>query len=165
MADTRADIAARVSERGGEGVAVGSSVLFSLVILGPPRTKKNHSRIVGVRASRRSRFAKPRLLPSVEYVRWHRIALPQAKAGRTAAPITTPVNCRAFFYRDRRVGDAVGYYQALADLLQDAGILADDRLIVTWDGSRLLKDKDRPRVELELTLAAEDADSLDAAAL
>jgi len=29
----------------------------------------------------------------------------------------------------------------------------NDRLIVSWDGSRLLKDRDNPRVEIEITEA------------
>jgi hypothetical protein len=45
----------------------------------------------------------------------------------------------------------VGYYQGLADLLESRGILANDKHIVSWDGSRLLKDAARPRVELILT--------------
>jgi hypothetical protein len=65
-------------------------------------------------------------------------------------PYDFPVNCRALFYRDKDVGDAVGFYQALADCIQDAGILVNDRLIEQWDGSRLLVDKTNSRIEVEL---------------
>jgi len=68
-------------------------------------------------------------------------------------PITDEVNCRALFYRDALRGDAVGYYQALADALEEAGIVKNDRLIVSWDGSRLLKDADIPRIEVTLDYA------------
>jgi hypothetical protein len=54
------------------------------------------------------------------------------------------------FYRDAERGDAVGYYQGLADLLEKRGVVANDRLIMSWDGSRLLKDSANPRVELTL---------------
>lgn len=64
--------------------------------------------------------------------------------------IDYPINCRAFIYRHAAIGDAVGYYQAVGDLLELAGAVANDKWIVSWDGSRLLKDPGRPRVEIEL---------------
>lgn len=57
---------------------------------------------------------------------------------------------KASFFRERSVGDLVNYLQALADALQEAGVVADDRLIASWDGSRLHKDSARPRIELEI---------------
>ena len=48
--------------------------------------------------------------------------------------------------------DAVGLYESLGDLLQDGGILANDKLIEDWDGSRRLKDARNPRVEIFLTI-------------
>lgn len=83
-------------------------------------------------------------------------------------PIREPVNCMAIFYRQKNIGDAVGFYQALADLLEicqdckqkkrkcqcyqfGARVLDDDKWIVSWDGSRLSKDKDNPRIEVLLT--------------
>lgn len=60
------------------------------------------------------------------------------------------LNCCALFYRDRLTGDAVGYYQALADALEEAGIVENDRLIVSWNGSQLLKDAKNPRIEVSL---------------
>jgi glycine/D-amino acid oxidase-like deaminating enzyme len=71
------------------------------------------------------------------------------------APIAYPVNCRAIFYRDANRGDAVGYYQGLADVLEKAGVVINDVCITTWDGSRLRKDAANPRVEVELTKAEE----------
>lgn len=65
-------------------------------------------------------------------------------------PKTVKLNCRALFFRDANAGDAVGYYQGLADVLQEAGILQDDVSIVSWDGTRLTKDANDPRVELVL---------------
>ena len=61
------------------------------------------------------------------------------------------VNCRAWIYREALRGDAVGFYQAIGDALQHYSILDDDKRIVSWDGSRLLKDAERPRVEIVLT--------------
>ena len=64
-------------------------------------------------------------------------------------------SCAALFYRQKRIGDANGYYQGLADALEAAGVLADDKWIVQWDGSRLRKDKDRPRIEVTLTAVSD----------
>jgi Holliday junction resolvase RusA-like endonuclease len=66
-------------------------------------------------------------------------------------PLTTAkVRCAAVFYRDADRGDAVGYYQGLADLLEKRGVLANDKQIADWNGSELRKDAQRPRVELTL---------------
>ncbi len=70
-------------------------------------------------------------------------------------PITGPVSIEATFYRDALRGDAAGYYQALADLIQEPhgkrgglGIILDDKQIQHWDGTRLDKDKGNPRIEV-----------------
>jgi Holliday junction resolvase RusA-like endonuclease len=123
-----------------------------LVIVGPPRSKKNHSRIV--RAGRRLR-----LIPSAAHERWAHSALRQLRLQWRRPPITTPVNVRATFFRERAVADAVNLYQALADALERAGVVANDRLIVSWDGSRLDKDAKHPRIEVELTQLDEEATS------
>lgn len=113
------------------------------VIEGPPRTKKTHQRIA------RRKDGSPFILSAKSSVNWERKAIEQLLS--QAQPcITGTVNCRALIYRERLVGDAVNYYQAIADALQGAGVVQNDRLIVSWDGSRLLKDAHRPRVEIEL---------------
>lgn len=38
----------------------------------------------------------------------------------------------------------------MRDWLQRAGVLANDRQIASWDGSRLDKDASRPRVEVAI---------------
>ena len=118
-----------------------------LIIVGAPRTKKNH----GFRTQRGHQ------MPSAAYAAWDRIAQIQLAQFRASMPVsvlcTVPVNVRALFYRQTLTGDAVGYYQALADTLEKGGIVQNDRLIESWDGSRLLKDADHPRVEIEITEA------------
>lgn len=121
-------------------------VPVSFVILGPPRTKKNSSRIV-----RAGRFNK--ILPSEAYLEWNEEAQFQLIPVRNRGTIQGPVNCAALIYREKLIGDAVGFYQAIADTLQDARVVHDDYLIVSWDGSRILKDANNPRVEITLTAA------------
>ena len=117
-----------------------------IVIVGTPRTKKTSNRIFKV-----GKFHK--VMPSEAFMTWQSIAVPQlriAAAGRS--PLRQPVNVRAMWYRDAERGDLVGYMQALADVLQTAGIVEDDKWIRGWDGSRLSKDAARPRVELHIEL-------------
>jgi hypothetical protein len=113
-----------------------------LVLLGAPRTKKNHGSVKMVGKKRVH-------VPSAAYMTWRNAVVQQIPA-RTRVP-DQPYNCRALIYRETLTGDAVGYYQAIADMLQEAGVVSDDKWIEAWDGSRLLKDAHRPRVELVLT--------------
>lgn len=126
-----------------------------LVIDGAPRTKKNHGRIVPVgkrcRVCRGS--ARHRLLPSHQWEAYEAMVLPYLRRELERAawqPLEQPVHVAAVFFRERRDGDLVGYLQGLADLLEKAGVLKNDRLIVNWDGSRMDHDALRPRVELTL---------------
>ena len=75
--------------------------------------------------------------------------------GIALAYLAQPLNCCAIFYREKDLGDAVGYYQGLADALEAAGVVTDDKWIVQWDGSRLRKDKQRPRIEVTLTAVSD----------
>lgn len=118
-----------------------------LTIAGIPRTKKNSQRVV-------PRGGRHIPLPSKAWADWAADAVPKIEAWAQRvklAPLAYPLNCAAVFYRDALRGDAVGFYQGLADLLEKAGIVEDDKWIVSWDGSRLRKDASRPRVELVLT--------------
>jgi Holliday junction resolvase RusA-like endonuclease len=121
-------------------------VTLSFVIPGAPRTKKNHGRRI-------QRGGRKYDIPSAAYEAWNIQAQIHLMLGRQSRPntITTEVNCAAIFYRDALTGDAVGYYQGLADALEEAGIVSNDKLIVSWDGSRMLKDADDPRVDVTLT--------------
>jgi Holliday junction resolvase RusA-like endonuclease len=118
---------------------------LSLTIPGAPRTKKNSGRIV-----RCGGF--PKMLPSKAFEDWNRDAqqLIRLALPPNWGPLHAPVNCRALFYRKADIGDAVGFYQALADALEEAEVVFNDRLIVSWDGSRMLKDAARPRIEVTL---------------
>lgn len=126
-----------------------------LVLDGPPRTKKTSNRTfdVGKRCGACKRGARTVVMPSEAWCEW--CAYAKIKIGfklpQGWQPIDFPVNCAALFYRDRDIGDSHGFYQGLADVLQESKIVADDKWVRSWDGSRLLKDSARPRVELVLT--------------
>lgn len=116
-----------------------------LTIPGPPRTKKTSNRIL-----RFGRFNK--IIPSRAFLAYQNAALWHLKQTLGHRdPIRTPCNVAAVFYRDANHGDATGFYQALADILEAAHVIENDRLIQTWDGSRLELDRANPRVELTIT--------------
>lgn len=66
-----------------------------------------------------------------------------------AFPISEPCSViAAIHYRARRP-DLSGALESIGDVFE--GVLwTDDNLIMSWDGSRLAKDNDNPRVEITL---------------
>lgn len=131
-----------------------------LTILGAPRTKKNHGR--RVYSFKRKRTFQ---VPSEAQEQWAIAAareLRSAWAGRS--PLAGPVQVRALIYREADTGDLLGYEEAIADVLEaptkrtsdfgrlmKASVIVNDKQIVSWDGSRPLKDAEHPRIELEIT--------------
>ena len=110
---------------------------WSFTILGAPRTKGNS----------RSGFG---TFPSASHRKWLRSALAQAPIIRAACKGTArvPVHVRAVFYRASRTGDLDNYLKALGDFLERCGLVWNDNLIASWDGSRLEVDRARPRIEV-----------------
>ena len=115
---------------------------FRCTIRTAPRTKKN-STTLGIRQSPAYRayrdliingFAP--LLASLE------LPLPDR-----------PYNLAATFYVDRwgERADLIGLLQGLADALENAGVVSDDRWFRSFDGSRAIAGDPSPRVELLIT--------------
>lgn len=136
---------------------------MTFTILGPPRTKKNHQRILRTRGGRRF------IAQAATATAWEESAVLQLRSqwfrvlreGRIEGnpipsgdtrPIVCPVNMRALVYRERAGrADLLNYLAAVSDALERAGVVLDDQLVAAVDGSRLFVDRARPRVELELT--------------
>ncbi len=163
---------------------------MKLTVHGEPRTKKTHNQTILVgrqlaawlrpllslpdKHLARAILNRVKVIPSKAHREWvkdSRIEFHQE--GPLSLPLLDqPYNCKAIFYRSRRIGDAVGFYQGLADLLQDKNIsatrgvvlnvLTDDKWIQTWDGSRLEIDRAKPRVEVELTPMEHTIDLMEA---
>ena len=122
-------------------------------VYGAPRTKKTSNQVVT-----RGRV---RVLPSKAWMKWVKTALVVADERMVVDDRVCdehcvllnpePYNIKATFYRDANRGDAVGYYQGIADLLEKRHVIADDKWLVSWDGSRLEIDRKNPRVEIVLT--------------
>ena len=137
---------------------------MQILVLTRPTTKKTSSSIVFKRQPTAKmpsghcracgRGSLPIVLPSDNYRLFEPVAvalLMKAWGGRPA--LTGPVLVEAVFYRETNVGDLVGYMQALADCLEKAKVVENDRQIVGWPmprdgGLPLRKDAKRPRIEL-----------------
>ncbi len=123
----------------------GSGFGVILTVTGAPRTKKN-SRV-------HTRTGIP--LPSKAWRAWVNNARILDACGHELVPCypiipDEALNCRAVFYRDARRGDAVGYFQGIADLLEKRRVVTDDAQIVSWNGSRMEIDRKNPRTEILL---------------
>lgn len=168
--------------------------VISFTILGAPRTKKNSPVVISRKANDGTGRKIPMLLPSEQYRAWLKDALTQGPGIRRVLtdagvplPLIEPISVSVLVYREREVGDALGYWEAISDAMQEPtfqcsackktvhdsqarnhgcraqlaarrqglGIIRDDRQIQHWDGSRLLVDADRPRIEVMITVVDE----------
>ncbi len=114
-----------------------------ITLRGVPHTKKNSQRILRGTGGRRY------VAPSETYMEYERACLYQIRRPRRA--IAEPVNVRCLYYMpDRRRVDLVNLLEATDDILVRAGVLADDcvAIVAAHDGSRVLLDRQRPRVEI-----------------
>jgi Holliday junction resolvase RusA-like endonuclease len=133
-------------------------------ILGVPATKKNSPRMF---RNRRTGTSFP--MPSKASADWTESAVAQLAAtwGRSShvtaidsrrgivtmgyGPIQCGVSVKALVYRARAVGDLDNYLTCVGDALQKAGVIVNDKQIESWDHSRKLIDRARPRVEVEVS--------------
>lgn len=122
-----------------------------IVLPGRPITKKNSQRI-----SINRRTGKRFVRPSKAYSEYEEICLWHLKAYR-GKQYDSPVGLKVEYWMPNRRSwpDLIGLLQATSDILEKAGILADDKLIVSYDGSRIVGvDKDNPRAEITITEVA-----------
>ena len=120
--------------------------MLTYTLLGEPRTKKNHQRIL------RGAGGRPTIAQSKAYVQYERDCLWQIRS--PPRPLAGPVNVRCLYYMPtRRRVDLVNLIEATCDILVKAGVIADDcaAVVAAHDGSRVLLDRQRPRVEIEIT--------------
>lgn len=115
-----------------------------------PVTKKNHSNIVTLKTGRTI------LLPSKTYIAFEKQACQFIKSefGTKFTPIDFPVNVKAIYFQDsNRRADLCNYHAALHDALVKAKLLVDDnfKIIASTDGSKVMVDKNNPRIEVEIT--------------
>lgn len=117
---------------------------MQIVILGEPRTKKNHPVIAKTKTGRLF------ILPSQEYRNYEQIALSQIAF---TDKINYPVNLKCKYYmKTRRRVDLCNLLEATCDILVKAGVLEDDcsRIVAAHNGSGVYYDKENPRCEIEI---------------
>lgn len=135
------------------------------VIRGAVRSKKTSQKIITIpkKGAHRCHCGHlpgfPKIIPSDAHAAWHASAITQCYEVKrllgVRLPIEGPVSIEAIFYQDSHRSDCTGLYESLADLLQDAQIISNDKIIEDWDGSRRLKDAANPRVEIFISVLAE----------
>lgn len=123
---------------------------LNFTILGNPITKKNSQRIIKVKLKNGRCFHK--IMPSKAFEKYEKECkqhMPKAKE-----PIGVPVNLKCVYYmKAKRAVDLLNLLEGTADILVDYGVLADDNrdIVYSTDGSKVLYDKNNPRVEVEIT--------------
>ena len=111
---------------------------ISIIIPGAVRIKKNSRRIYGFGKFKKS-------LPSEAYVEWEKQARADFIMNHRRFPvITTECHvCATIFYKGQRP-DLSGAMESIGDCLEGL-VWENDRLIESWDGTRLIKDNKNPR--------------------
>lgn len=125
-----------------------------IVLFGRPKTKKNSQMVVKARSKAGKIYHRP--IPSKSFQEYQEACLWQLKTYR-GPKFTGPVEVKVLYYMpDRRSWpDLIGLLQATSDILESAGIIQDDKLIVSYDGSRIAGiDKQNPRAEITITEVA-----------
>lgn len=119
--------------------------MIKLEVFGKPITKKNSQQIVT------NKVGRPFVIPSKQFKQYQKLFLSQVKY--KGEPINKPVNVKCvYFMPTRHKVDITNLLNATHDLLVDAKVIEDDnsKIVVSVDGSRVLYDKDNPRVEIEI---------------
>ena len=120
--------------------------MIKITIPGRPITKKNSQRMILLKNGRRM------VRPSAQFEAY------QKAAGWAIGPnrglmLTGPVNVKAvYFMPTRGCVDLLNLLEATCDILVHYGVLEDDnsRVVASHDGSRVLYDKEHPRVDIEI---------------
>lgn len=114
--------------------------MIEIIIPVEARTKKNSSRIV-------INGKKKMLLPSKAYIDFETKCKPYLKPLQIDYPIN--LNCKFYMKTKRRV-DLNNLLSAITDVLVKHEVIVDDNkdIIIGFDGSRVLYDKEQPRVEI-----------------
>lgn len=114
--------------------------MIEIIIPVEARTKKNSSRIV---------IAGPKrmLIPSKAYKDFEHKCEPYLQPLKIDYPIN--LNCK-FYMKTRRRVDLNNLLSSITDVLVKHQVIVDDNkdIIIGFDGSRVLYDKDQPRIEI-----------------
>lgn len=139
--------------------------MIQITIPGTIRIKKNSRRLFqsGKRSGLKTGCGRckscfPTSLPSVAYKDWEKkarsytVTLPQMQKFPSDWPTGSTISVWVMAYYKGPRPDLSGVLESVGDAFE--GILwKNDRQIISWDGrSRLIHDKENPRLELTVTL-------------
>ena len=119
------------------------------ILYGRPITKKNSQQIIKAGKYRK-------IIPSERYKIYEKDCLYQLKQKPRAEGGPWNMKCLYYMPTRHRV-DLVNLLEATCDIMVEAGIIEDDnsKIIAGHDGSRVMYDKNNPRVEITLTEVCE----------
>ena len=120
--------------------------MLDLTLTSRPITKKNSQQIVLAKDGRRF------VIQSKQYLKYEKDCLWQIIAQYKGEVIIDKLNLQAHYYMpDKRKPDLINLIQATCDILEKAKVIENDKNIVSFDGSRIMRiDKDNPRVEIRI---------------
>lgn len=118
--------------------------MIKLTIFGPPITKKNSQQII--LAGKR-----PCIIPSTAYKKYEKAAKNQLALQSLCKAPQGPIAVKCLYYmQTNRSCDLTNLMAATHDVLQSAGVIEDDKWIVSVDGSRIIGKDPDPRVEITI---------------
>jgi len=129
---------------------VGENVLFKAELLGRVGIKKNGKRIY-------QRHGRIGITTSDNYKAWAKSAALQLLQSKTetlaALPISEPINLKCVFHFPNHHGEAdlSNLFQGIEDLLEELGIIKNDKLIYSLDGSRKVFGSKEFITQIEIT--------------
>jgi Holliday junction resolvase RusA-like endonuclease len=131
--------------------------MLKITIPGKPICKKNNPRVFCINGCKGWRRGVPQpkklVLPSEEYELYEKYCVNYLlNYGNIQYTEPVQVTCLYWFPNRRSRPDLGNLLAATSDILERAGILENDRLITSYDGSRIVGiDKDNPRAEITIT--------------
>jgi Holliday junction resolvase RusA-like endonuclease len=120
------------------------------VLKGRPITKKNHQRVIPAVSKTGATYHRP--IQSESYQNYEIDCLWQLKSYQ-GPKFTGKVNLKCIYWMKDFSSwpDLIGLLQATGDILQKSGVIANDRNIISLDGSKIAGvDGKNPRVEISL---------------
>lgn len=121
--------------------------VFKVTMPGRPRVLKNGKRIFNSKGRKRKKI----VLPSAKYASWEQDAMVACLRLKDGPPINFPcfVSMKFYFKDHHAECDVSNLLEGPADVLQRAGIIENDRLIMRVEGEKFFGSAE-PRAEVEI---------------
>lgn len=119
----------------------------AIVLPGQPKTKKNSQKIIV-----NQRTGRPQVVQSAHYRQYEKNCLEYLRFTYRGPRFEGPIRVTARYYLENgHRPDLINLLQATCDILEKAHVIANDRDIMSLDGSKIAGvDRKNPRVEIEI---------------